>query len=382
MLDTDDPALHPTAAELAEKRSRLVALCERHDLAAVLLTREASFAWATGGGTTRVAIGGPDALAALLVTRDGTMHLLADAIEAPRLAAEAVPESADATWHVYPWEEDRDAHRARVIQMFASIGTLGADAPVPGRENIRVLAAEIRDLRGSLTDGDVARYRWLGQTAAHAVEAAARAVQPGMTEHEIAASYVGPLVAAGAQVPVALVATDARLTSFRHPLPTEKRMERHALLVATATRWGLHASVSRAVYLGTLPDDLRGKQEACASVDAAYIAATRAGVTAGAVFAAGAAAYAAGGYPEEWRKHHQGGAAGFSGREWVVTPDGPERVVPRQAFAYNPTITGTKSEDTFVLDADGPPDFLTHTGKWPAVPGVGPFPRPAILERP
>ena len=374
------PDLRPMPNEIAEKRRQLVALCDAEDLAAVLLTQESSVAWATGGGATRVAVGGGDASAVMLVTRAGEAFVLADAIEAPRIAAEEMP-TQDVHIRVSPWEADRAAlHAARVREIIGDgiVGTDGSRATLP---HARTVASQVRALRSSLTEAEIARYRWLAQTTARVLEAATRMVTPGMTEHAIAASFVGPLVAAGIQVPVALVATDARVPMYRHPLPTEQTMHTHALLIATAMRWGLHASVSRAVYFGALPDSLRQRHEACVAVDEAYITATRVGATGADIFAAGAAAYAAHGFDGEWRLHHQGGATGYVGREWMITPTTIERVQTRQAFAYNPSVSGAKSEDTFVLDATGTPDFLTVTGEWPTVPGAYAYPRPAILER-
>ena len=40
---------------------------------------------------------------------------------------------------------------------------------------------------------------------------------------------------------------------------------------------------------------------------------------AGDVFAEIQAAYGAVDHPDEWRRHRQGGAAGFAGREWIAT---------------------------------------------------------------
>lgn len=374
-------ALNPTPEELAEKRRRIVALLDAEGLDALLLTREGSVAWVTGGGATRVSMsGGSDALASVLVTKDTTAYVLTDAIEAPRVAAEEVPEQG-VHMRVYPWEQDRAGDRAAIIHDIIGDGAIGADAPVAGLDTVRVLHDAVVGLRSTLMTPEIERYRWLAQTTAQMLEVAARAVQPGMTELQIAASYVGPLMAYGIQVPVALVAADERIHRFRHPLPTENAVRQHVLLVAGGYRWGLHASVSRAIHFGPLPDDLRHKQQGCAMVDLAFTGATVPGATAAEIFAAGAKAYADAGFPGEWRLHHQGGAAGYAGREWTITPGGAEVVQESQSFAYNPSITGTKSEDTFVLRPDDTPDFLTTTGQWPAVPGTEQsHPRPAILE--
>ncbi len=373
-------AFNPTTDELAEKRRRIRVLLDAEGLDALLLTQEPSVAWVTGGGATRVSLsGGADASGSVLVTRDA-VYILTDAIEAPRIAAEEVPEQG-VHMKVYPWEQGRVGDRAAIIKEIVGDGALGADAPVAGIENARVLRHEVTLLRASLLEAEIARYRWLAQTAATVLEAAARAVQPGMTELQVAASYVGPLMAYGIHVPVALVAADERIDRFRHPLPTDTVVQQRVLLVAGATRWGLNASASRAVCFGRLPDDLRGKQHGCALVDLAFTNATKPGATAGDIFAAGAKAYADAGFPGEWRLHHQGGAAGYAGREWTITPGGTETVQAAQSFAYNPSITGTKSEDTFVLRADGTADFLSVTGQWPFVPGTeSSYPRPAILE--
>jgi Xaa-Pro aminopeptidase len=374
-------ALNPTPDELAEKRRRIAALLDAEGLDALLLTQEGSVAWATGGAATRVSMsGGSDALSSILVMKDETVYVLTDAIEAPRISAEELPDQG-VHMKVYPWEQDRAENRATIIKEIVGSDRIGADAPIAGLESARVLHDAVVRLRSSLLSVEVERYRWLGQTTAFMLEAAARAVQPGMTELQVAASYVGPLMAYGIQVPVALVAADERLHRFRHPLPTENAVRQHVLLVAGGYRWGLHASVSRAVSFGRLSDDLLQRQQGCALVDLSFIGATKPGATAGDIFAAGAKAYADAGFPGEWRLHHQGGAAGYAGREWVIVPGGTEIVQETQAFAYNPSITGTKSEDTFVLRPDGTPDFLTTTGQWPPVPGTeGLTPRPAILE--
>jgi antitoxin VapB len=54
-----------------------------------------------------------------------------------------------------------------------------------------------------------------------------------------------------------------------------------------------------------------------------------------------------------------------------------------QAFAWNPSITGTKSEDTMILSSTGA-ESITTTGDWPMIPvpiNGTTYQRPGILVR-
>jgi antitoxin VapB len=111
---------------------------------------------------------------------------------------------------------------------------------------------------------------------------------------------------------------------------------------------------------------------------------TQPGWTLGEVFEVTQGAYAKTGYPDEWRLHHQGGPAGFEPREYVAVPGSSDLVSVGQVYAWNPSITGAKSEDTILVGEDGN-EVLTTIPDWPmlsvAVEGhADRMPRPAILE--
>jgi hypothetical protein len=46
--------------------------------------------------------------------------------------------------------------------------------------------------------------------------------------------------------------------------------------------------------------------------------------------------------------------AGYAAREVVASPKTRQEVRTGQAFAWNPSITGAKAEETFVLTENGP----------------------------
>jgi antitoxin VapB len=132
------------------------------------------------------------------------------------------------------------------------------------------------------------------------------------------------------------------------------------------------------VYFGPLPDEVRRKAEAVAQVDATFITATRPGRTLGQVFDEAVSAYAQTGFAEEWHLHHQGGPTGYEPREYVATPGSTDMVQAGQVYAWNPSITGAKSEDT-VLVGEAGNEVLTEISGWPMLSVEG-LSRPAILE--
>jgi antitoxin VapB len=115
-----------------------------------------------------------------------------------------------------------------------------------------------------------------------------------------------------------------------------------------------------------LPTELAERFQSAAQVNAALLDASRVGATSAELFGVAQAAYAAEGYPGEERFHHQGGPSGYGEREWVATPTGTEVVVNNQAFAWNPSIRGGKTEDTVLL-RDGKIEYLTATPELPVL---------------
>jgi Xaa-Pro aminopeptidase len=86
---------------------------------------------------------------------------------------------------------------------------------------------------------------------------------------------------------------------------------------------------------------------------------TRPGVTLGEVFADIERSYREMGYPDEWKRHHQGGTTGYATREVIATPGSDIMIEEGMAFAWNPSIAGAKAEETFVLTGSGP-EVVAH----------------------
>jgi antitoxin VapB len=244
-------------------------------------------------------------------------------------------------------------------------GRIGSDGPAA---DAVPLDGAIARLRTPLLPPEIDRYRSLGRDLGAVIGAAARSVAAGCTEREAAGQLGGALLARGMRPIVLLVAADDRIARYRHPTPTDARWTRTLLLATCAEREGLVAAASRLVANGPPDADLVRRTDAAAGVEAALLEATRDGATGAQLFHAAASAYAAAGYPGEEALHHQGGAIGYRGREWVAHPRSGDRVIAAQAFAWNPTVTGTKIEETVILHADGRLEVITGSPDWPAIP--------------
>lgn len=339
-------------------------MLEREKLGGVLLNAQHNFAWLTGGARNGIDLSRENGAATLLVTASGRRYILANNIEMPRLLAEEV--SAEMFVPVeYSWQDEK-ASADLVLKKAEKLdgGEIASDTGFGS--NTRVMEGSVAGCRHSLTDGEAERIRRLGRDAATAIDNLVSGIAPGATESEIARRMDAELGVFGISSVVSLAATDERIAKYRHPVPTDSRWNSLLLLVTCAKRQGLIVSLSRLISVGGVSQTLRKKTEAVALVNARLWNATRPGVTGAELYAVASQAYESVGFADEIDKHHQGGAAGYKTREWVAHPASGDVVQDQQAFAWNPSITGTKVEETVLVGADGI-EVLTASSIFPSI---------------
>jgi Xaa-Pro aminopeptidase len=363
-----------TESELSAKLERIHKLLDQSGLDALLLRQTSNFAWATCGASSYINRADSIGIASLLIT-PANRYVITNNIEAVRLMREEGLASQNWEFQVAPWYEQKD-----VISELTSGMKLGTDTFFPKTLD---LSSDIASLRSQLTSEEGERFRELGMLCAQGMKDAVNAVRPGKSEYEIAGLLSQAVESRGVQAIVNLIATDERIFSFRHPLPTSKKLQQYAMLILCGRKWGLICSVTRLIHFGPLPVDLRRKAEVIARIDAEMIAATRPNNTLGDVFHKAQAAYASAGFSDEWQLHHQGGSAGYAPREITATPRSTQPILLGQVFAWNPSITGVKSEDT-ILVCEHTNEVLTELADWPTIDvqiGDQIIKRPAILEK-
>lgn len=364
-------------SETAEKLTRLRKYLTAKKLDGIILSTRANFAWLSGGGDNHVVSHSERGVGALVVTPKQAL-LVANRIEIDRLSHEEpltgfTPKS-------FPWIQPLSDALPKLItgKKFVSddVGQTGFDA-LPDDF--------VTSVRASLTEHEIRRYKALGRDCAVALETVAKHLQKGDSEHQIEADIARHLLARGIQPYVVLVACDQRVEKYRHPVPTANHLRTHALLVVCGQRGGLIANLTRCVHFGPISPDLLARHEATCQVEAALWQATVPGKTWGEALNAGIAMYKSVGHAKEWELHHQGGPTGYAGRDLIATPDSTQKILDKQAVAWNPSITGAKSEDTFIIDGDKQVVITACSSDWPTVtvklPKGGTFVRPAILVR-
>jgi antitoxin VapB len=344
--------------ERATKFERVCAWLEAQELDAVLLRRNENLAWMTAGAVDRrVLLPCETGVPALLVCRDGRRFFLAPNNEIERLRDEDLG-GQDFEPVISTWSATIDASQ---VERLAGSDRVAADTPgLVQRE------ADLAPLRLPLTETEIARYAWLGSHTAAVVADVLVHLRPGVTEREMGARIAYALMQRGIEPSVLLMAVDDRIRKYRHALTHTGRLERFAMLNLCARRWGLAVSITRFVYFGTMPQELRDKFRAAGVVYAALLEGTRAGATSAELYTRAQEAYRAAGYADQEAQHHQGGATGYREREWLAMPSGSDTVAEPQAFAWNPSIQGGKVEDTVLLRG-GRLQTLTSTPSLPTV---------------
>ena len=343
-------------ADFEQKTQRLDRVLEQQSIEELWIGSPENIGWLFGADTCVYAGSRPGVGA---VRYDGDEFLLlTDNIEATRLHAEegldAIP-TETFSWHETSLSE-AVAERTR--------SSAGADFALPGVPNIH-----LGTVRYPLTAVDIDRSRAIGSDVAQALSRVCERIQADMTERVIAGMLRAELASKGIAAPVVLVGGSQRVQQYGHFTPRDEPIGAYAILSVTAQRHGLHISASRTVAFDP-PAWLQDRHQIAANIEASAIAACNDEdvTTAGEVFEAIKHAYAEYGYSETWRSHHQGGAAGYAGREWIATPDGNEPVTAPMIYAWNPMVGGAKSEGTVLVDHETVED-VSLSRDWPTVTG-------------
>jgi len=362
LADKGHRAPPASTADRAIKRRRVLDILDAKGQDSLLLTSHTALAWYLDGSRIHISLAG-DPIAALLVDRDGD-HLVAFNNEAGRIAAEELPTGI--SLHTVPWYGN----------LHEAAAAVGHSAGAPLAETS--VAALLRAARQQLLPGESARYARLSAELAGIMTDVLSTARPETTEFELVSALAGRVVGAGAE-PLVLLCSGSSRSDFRHPLATHAPLGRRAMAVVCARRDGLVANITRWVRFDAGTAEELDAEARIAAVEADIFDATVPGAALDRVFGEIKAAYARHGFgAEQWEQHHQGGPAGYAGRDPRVTAAATDTVVLNQPFTWNPSGPGVKIEDTVQLTESGI-KVLTVDDRWPAATVNG-LQRPVTLQ--
>jgi hypothetical protein len=184
------------------------------------------------------------------------------------------------------------------------------------------------------------------------MEDACRSIEFGDSEYEIAGALDYHLHQPACTPLVTLVASDERIERFRHPIPTAKTVERYVMLVTCAAYGGLISCLTRFVSFGPCRRTWRPSSRRSPTSTRRSTCRPGRGGCWGPVPACCRRPTPTTATPTS------GSCTTRAGRR--ATPTARRRDAGQhdrrrrnQAFAWNPSITGIKSEDTVLCTEEG-----------------------------
>lgn len=346
---------HGRELEIYQKHEDLVCLLRKKDADFLLIEAQENYSWLTGGRSF-IGLASTQACCSILVGFQG-FSLIANNIELKRLIVEQKGDHPLFSYHSFPWYEAQG--KEHILQNII--------------QNKRVLresevGSELQMLRTILSSEEIAQYEDICMTTAQELEDACKHVSQGMSEYELAGELAKRFWSKDLEPITLLIGFDERALTFKHPVPAGAILQNYALVAVCTRRDGLIANATRLVSLKR--DELLIKrQKISTAIESLLFSQTKPGSDLADIFENACRFYAELGVEGEWGKHHQGGLSGFVAREVKASPGVHHIVRTGEVYGWNPSVLGTKSENTIVVGKKGS-RVLTHTGAYPYVTQV------------
>ena len=340
-----------------EKRRRVrVFLGARGYTGAILTTRE-HFAWITGGGDNHVVYPTNIGFGAVVITKNH-QYIVAHSMDADRLMEEQVKGQGYELVKMYWYEGDI---RSKAIELAGN--RVGSDTIFPGAEDVYM---DLVDLHYPMTALEVERIRWMATVTDDLFSTIARTIRPGETEIDIEAKLRNMHTLAGLEVDGLIVGSDERCFKYRHPLATEKPLEKYLMLHSVARKWGLHCNLTRFVHFGQPTEKVRKVYDCAAGVEARVFLTISPGLKFADILKNQKKWYEELGFKGEWKYHFQGGPTGY-----VIADAGrslTDKVVQvNQPYEWFITVTGTKTGELTLLTEEGLEISSFINSSWPGL---------------
>ncbi len=225
---------------------------------------------------------------------------------------------------------------------------------------------KLNKMRYVLDENEISTYEKLGKRTEEILYYVCSGIGDNLTEETLSNNIKSELIKNGIEVPVILIVSDEMMKNYRHPKPTKKIIDDIVMIILTVKTKGLYLSLSRIVAIGDIPKDYYKAHIDISKINAELIHNTRPNKTIGEVFDKLKNTYKKHKLEEQWKMHHQGGLTGYKGREIKAYSNILDKIQVNQAYAWNPTIVGGKSEETIIVGTKEN-YIVSQSSVWPKI---------------
>lgn len=360
--------------EIEIKHDRIRNLFYEKKIKGLLLAKQSNFQWLTGGKENNICNNEDVSLVYLLITKD-KRYLVASNSDALRVMEEELARLGFELM-IYNWFNQNVFNAVEKVVSLKDVGGDFMDSKIIN------LDREIVMLRMDMTDFEIERFKNLCKEYSNLLTDFCVNLKPGISEKKIAANLNYECSKKGIRTPVLMVGSDERVFKYRHPTATDKLVDKYILIAAVVEREGIHLNISRSVYFGKAPDELKLKQNLVNFIISNYYSYSKPGISLGELLEAGGKAYSAIGFGGEWENHTQGCISGYRPAEFLCLSGSKIKIKNNFILGWNPTIRGVKAEDSTLI-YNGEAIQFSIDKRWPyeevEVEG-NKYLRPDILE--
>ncbi|MCL4376886.1 MAG: M24 family metallopeptidase [Actinobacteria bacterium] len=363
-------------SEYLIKKARLSKYLEEKNSDGVFLTRRSNYSWLTCGARNKIADCTDNGSASLLFCKD-KLYLFTTNIEMQRMIDEEINNFSFIEYVEYKWFKPEDLKKK--VTGIVDLNKIRQDAVI--LDDVKLMDNDFNKIKYCLTDGEKSRYIELGKMSTKCMTQTCNEIKKGMSEFKVQAILSDYLISSGITPWIILAASDERLFKYRHPVPTDKKIKNYAMVVVGALKWGLITAITRLVYFGKLTEEILNARNIITGIDSEMILSSRPGIKYSDVFINEIKKFKEYGLGNEWVNHHQGGSIGYEGRYFLAAQQSKEVIEENHAIAWNPSMRGFKSEDTFIVRKEGNL-IITEDENWPKIEietKYGKISRPDIL---
>ncbi len=361
-------------ADIEAKQLAVAGLLREFGCDGLLVLEPENFAWLTSGATARGVLDGHE-MPALYLSAEHRW-IVASNVDSQRIFDEEI-DGLGFQLKEWPWHWGR----RQLLADLCHGRKVACDVPY---EDCPVVGPRLHQMRRVCSAYEQACLRAVGRLLTHALEATCRTMNPRLTEREVAGQISHRLLHRGAQPVLISVAGDDRSALYRHCGFTDLPIRHHAVLLATARKYGMCVTASRSVSFGPPEPTLKQQHDAVAKILATYIASSWPDAGPREILGLGRRVYLITGFEHEWLGCPQGHVTGRRPVESLLTPQSDELFQAGWAITWRAIAGSATTCDTYLITDKGP-QWLTTPENWPLqrirVQGAD-FLRPYIYERP